>query len=129
MNPQQRAEQAPPLQQRHHASAPSPSRERVGVRGIADRRSVRERDILRPGPSRGSGRCCESATAGGSQDFALIACGGIGNAEQVWQLMEAGASAVQLYTSFIYEGPGLPGRINRDLVELMDSTGAESLPG
>ncbi len=56
------------------------------------------------------------------KDFALIACGGIGTADQVWQLMQAGASAVQLYTSFIYEGPGLPGRINRDLVKLMSAS-------
>lgn len=61
-------------------------------------------------------------------DFALIACGGIGSAEQVWQLMEAGASAVQLYTSFIYEGPGLPGRINSDLLKLMKSTATDGLP-
>ncbi|HCV27375.1 MAG TPA: dihydroorotate dehydrogenase (quinone) [Dehalococcoidia bacterium] len=62
-------------------------------------------------------------------NFGLIACGGVGTADQVWRLMEAGASAVQLYTSFIYEGPGLPGRINRDLVERMDVDGVSGLPG
>ncbi len=61
-------------------------------------------------------------------EFALIACGGIGAADHVWRLLEAGASAIQLYTSFIYEGPGLPGRINRDLVKRMESAGIPRLP-
>jgi dihydroorotate dehydrogenase len=61
-------------------------------------------------------------------EFALIACGGVSTADQVWQLLEAGATAIQLYTSFIYEGPGLPGRINRDLVKRMTSAGTTGLP-
>ncbi len=39
-----------------------------------------------------------------------------------------GASAVQLYTAFIYEGPGLPGRINRDLVRRMEDEDRDGLP-
>jgi len=61
-------------------------------------------------------------------EFTLIACGGVGSAEHVWRLIEAGASAVQLYTSFIYEGPGLPGQINRDLVKQIDVEGVSGLP-
>ncbi|HIF11754.1 MAG TPA: dihydroorotate dehydrogenase (quinone) [Dehalococcoidia bacterium] len=61
-------------------------------------------------------------------EFALIACGGVSTADQVWQLLEAGATAIQLYTSFIYEGPGLPGRINRDLLKRMEASGASALP-
>ncbi len=52
-------------------------------------------------------------------DGEVIACGGIFNAEDVWQMLSLGASAVQLYTAFIYEGPGLPGRINRGLLKMM----------
>jgi len=51
----------------------------------------------------------------------IIACGGVSTAEHVWQLLATGASAVQLYTSFIYEGPGLPARINKRLVKLMNA--------
>jgi dihydroorotate dehydrogenase len=61
-------------------------------------------------------------------EFALIACGGVSTADQVWQLLEAGASATQIYTSFIYEGPGLPGRINRDLVKRMEASNVDGLP-
>lgn len=52
-------------------------------------------------------------------DGEVIACGGIFTAEDVWQMLSLGASAVQLYTAFIYEGPGLPGKINRELVRMM----------
>jgi len=58
---------------------------------------------------------------------AIIACGGVSTAEHVWQLLASGASAVQLYTSFIYEGPGLPSRINRRLVKLMDMEGIDTV--
>lgn len=52
-------------------------------------------------------------------DGEVIACGGIFTAEDVWQMLSLGASAVQLYTAFVYEGPGLPGRLNRGLLKLM----------
>ena len=58
---------------------------------------------------------------------AIIACGGVSTAEQVWKLMASGASAVQLYTSFIYEGPGLPSRLNHRLVKLMSVAGIETV--
>jgi len=58
---------------------------------------------------------------------AIIACGGVSTAEQVWKLMATGASAVQLYTSFIFEGPGLPSRLNRRLAKLMSVAGIETV--
>jgi dihydroorotate dehydrogenase len=57
----------------------------------------------------------------------IIACGGVSTAEHVWQLLALGASAVQLYTSFIYEGPGLAARINKRLVKLVDAAGVYSI--
>ncbi|MBI4305455.1 MAG: dihydroorotate dehydrogenase 2 [Chloroflexi bacterium] len=45
----------------------------------------------------------------------VVACGGVFTADDVRRLQSAGASAVQLYTAFVYEGPGLPGRLARDL--------------
>ncbi|MFP6679194.1 MAG: dihydroorotate dehydrogenase (quinone) [Dehalococcoidia bacterium] len=62
------------------------------------------------------------------KEFVLVACGGISTAEQVWQLMEEGASAVQLYTSFIYEGPALPGQVNSRLLKIIESAGTDRLP-
>jgi dihydroorotate dehydrogenase len=53
----------------------------------------------------------------------IIACGGVSTAEHVWKLLASGASAVQLYTSFIYGGPGLPARINKRLSQMMNTAG------
>ncbi len=48
--------------------------------------------------------------------FPIIGVGGIHTAEDALEKMEAGASLVQLYTGFIYEGPGLIGEINRRIL-------------
>jgi len=45
--------------------------------------------------------------------FPIIGVGGIHSADDAIEKLEAGASLVQLYTGFIYEGPGLIKRINR----------------
>ena len=44
-------------------------------------------------------------------------------AEDAYQKICAGASVVQIYTSFIYEGPGLPSAINRGLARLLREQG------
>lgn len=53
-------------------------------------------------------------------DGEIIACGGIFTAEDLWHMLALGATAAQLYTAFIYGGPGLPGKINRGLLKLME---------
>ncbi|UYZ61756.1 quinone-dependent dihydroorotate dehydrogenase [Hymenobacter weizhouensis] len=45
----------------------------------------------------------------------IIGAGGIHSAQEALEKLAAGASLVQLYTGFIYEGPGLVRRINREL--------------
>lgn len=45
--------------------------------------------------------------------FPIIGVGGIHSAEDAVEKLEAGASLVQLYTGFIYEGPDLIKRINQ----------------
>ncbi len=47
----------------------------------------------------------------------LVAVGGIFTAGDARQRMEAGASLVQVYTGYIYEGPSLPARLCRGLLE------------
>ncbi len=46
----------------------------------------------------------------------IIGAGGIHSAQDALEKLAAGAALVQLYTGFIYEGPGLVRRINRALV-------------
>ena len=43
----------------------------------------------------------------------VIGVGGIHSADDAARMFDAGASLVQLYTGFIYHGPGLVRRINR----------------
>lgn len=57
----------------------------------------------------------------------LISAGGIENADDAWQRIEAGASLVQVYTGMIYEGPGLPCRITRGLAERAERAGLASV--
>jgi dihydroorotate dehydrogenase len=45
--------------------------------------------------------------------FPIIGVGGIHTPEDAQEKLAAGASLVQLYTGFIYEGPGVVKRINR----------------
>ena len=53
----------------------------------------------------------------------LIGVGGIGNAEQAYARLRAGASLVQLYSALVYEGPYLARRINAGLKKLMARDG------
>ena len=45
----------------------------------------------------------------------VIGAGGVRTAADVQAKLDAGAALVQLYTALVYEGPGLPGRLLRDL--------------
>ena len=53
----------------------------------------------------------------------LIGVGGIFTAEDAWEKIAAGASLVQLYTGFIYRGPGIAGEINRGLEQILKREG------
>jgi dihydroorotate dehydrogenase len=46
----------------------------------------------------------------------IIAVGGIMSVQDAMNMFDAGASLIQVYTGFIYEGPGLVRRINRELL-------------
>ena len=48
--------------------------------------------------------------------FPIIGVGGIHSPKDALEKLNAGASLVQLYTGFIYEGPGLVKKINKELL-------------
>lgn len=52
-----------------------------------------------------------------NQSFPIIGVGGIHAAEDAIEKLNAGASLVQLYTGFIYEGPALVKAINKKILE------------
>ncbi len=49
----------------------------------------------------------------------LISVGGIDSGAEAYARIRAGASLVQLYSALVYDGPGLPARILRDLAALL----------
>ena len=49
----------------------------------------------------------------------LIGVGGIFNADDAWEKISAGASLVQLYTGFIYQGPDIASRITEGLAKIL----------
>lgn len=49
--------------------------------------------------------------------FPIIGVGGIHSAEDALEKLEAGASLIQLYTGFIYEGPALIKKINKAILK------------
>ncbi len=51
------------------------------------------------------------------KSFPIIGVGGIHSPEDAIEKLEAGASLVQVYTGFIYEGPGLVKRINKAILK------------
>lgn len=51
--------------------------------------------------------------------FPIVGVGGIHSADDAIEKLEAGASLIQLYTGFIYEGPSLIKEINKKILEKM----------
>jgi len=54
-----------------------------------------------------------------NKTFPIIAVGGIYTAADALEKLNAGASLVQVYTGFIYEGPGIVKRINKGILGLV----------
>ena len=57
----------------------------------------------------------------------IIGVGGIFDADDAWEKITAGASLVQIYTSLVYEGPGITKKIATGLIERMKKEGIRSL--
>ena len=59
--------------------------------------------------------------------FALIGVGGIASGADAYARIRAGASAVQLYSALVFEGPGLVTQIKRDLAQRLRADGFRSV--
>lgn len=68
-------------------------------------------------------KALEAAAEAAGGRLPLIAVGGISSGEDAFARIRAGASAVQVYSALIYEGPGLIGRIKRDLAARLRAEG------
>ncbi len=56
----------------------------------------------------------------------IIGVGGVFTAADAWAKVCAGASLIQLYTGFIYQGPGVARQINEGLEKILNREGFRS---
>ncbi|MBI4395626.1 MAG: quinone-dependent dihydroorotate dehydrogenase [Elusimicrobia bacterium] len=110
----------------------------AGFHGIVATNTTRSREGLPPGaPSDGgmSGRPLRSKSTevvrrlhqASRGHLTLIGVGGIFSAEDAYEKILAGASMVEVYTGFIYEGYSLVRDINRGLLDLLKRDGFQSV--
>ncbi|WP_114576747.1 quinone-dependent dihydroorotate dehydrogenase [Saliphagus sp. LR7] len=66
-------------------------------------------------------------TVASHTDLPVIGVGGVDSAESAYRKIRAGASLVELYTAFVYEGPTVAREINRGLVSLLHRDGFSSV--
>ena len=57
----------------------------------------------------------------------LVGCGGVGSGEDAYRKIRAGASLVQMYTAFAYDGPALVPRMKEELAACLARDGFESV--
>jgi dihydroorotate dehydrogenase len=54
----------------------------------------------------------------------VVGIGGVSTADDVLDLLRMGCAAVQVYTAFVYEGPGLVSRLHRELAARAKAAGS-----
>jgi dihydroorotate dehydrogenase len=117
--------------------------ERLGIDGIIATNTTVSRDNLRTDAQRVAA-CGEGGLSGkpiktrstkmiadlykltGGR-IPLIGVGGIFTAEDAWEKITAGASLVQLYTGFIYQGPNIAREINEGLANILAREGLKNI--
>jgi len=57
----------------------------------------------------------------------LISVGGIGDAKDAYRRIKAGASLIQIYSAFIFQGPSMCKNINNELIELLKADGYNNI--
>ena len=60
-------------------------------------------------------------------DLTINACGGVFSGYDALQALQAGANTVQLFTGFVYQGPGAMRGINRHILSFMVKEGISSI--
>ena len=61
------------------------------------------------------------------KDIPIIGVGGISNGSDAYEKIKAGASAVQIYTALIYEGPTLVKKVKSELAKLLELDGYKNI--
>jgi dihydroorotate dehydrogenase len=113
--------------------------QQTGISGIIATNTTTSRDGLQSSPARlaaaGEGGLSGAPLRERSNDviraiyrltngaMPIIGVGGVFDAEDAWKKICAGASLIQLYTGFIYEGPEVARRINEGLRRILSNEG------
>lgn len=97
-------------------STPAPTVDALGAGGISGAPlRARAMEVLRLLRQRAGDR------------LTLVAAGGIESVDHAWERLMAGASLVQVYTAFVYDGPELPRRLALGLLARAQSLGFATL--
>lgn len=59
--------------------------------------------------------------------FTIRVSGGASDGVGVFRLLEAGADAVNVFTAFVYRGPAVAAKMNRELIQVMAREGVKSI--
>lgn len=59
--------------------------------------------------------------------LAIVSCGGIESGKDIFERIRDGATMVQIYSSFILQGPGIVARLKRELLATMRAEGFETV--
>lgn len=70
-------------------------------------------------------RILYKATNGGT--IPIIGVGGVSNGHDAYEKLKAGASLIQIYSSLIYDGPGIVRRIRMELAQILLENGHRSI--
>ena len=57
----------------------------------------------------------------------IIGVGGVNSGKSAYEKIIAGASLLQLYTSFVYRGPSAAKDIKKELIQILKAEGAKSI--
>ncbi len=89
--------------------------ERIGKGGLSGA-------VIRERATKALARVARRIRAG-AHDIPVIGVGGVDSADAAWEKIIHGASLVQVYTGYIYQGPTLMRRINKGLVKKLRANG------
>ena len=61
------------------------------------------------------------------KDWPIIGVGGIANAQDAWEKLEAGATLIQAYSGFVFEGPSLTKQVVHGLSKRLKASQHDSI--
>ena len=61
------------------------------------------------------------------KEIKIIGVGGVDSGQSAYEKIINGASAIQLYTGMIYEGPGIVSKISEELIKILDKEGVKNI--